>query len=48
MKYVVEIGSGTMMYIPRAIKIGSGIQKFIGGYTDTQGGRRSHKPTLRK
>jgi hypothetical protein len=31
MKYVVEIGSGAMIYIPSFMKIGSGIQKFIGG-----------------
>jgi hypothetical protein len=33
MKYAVEMGSGAMIYIPSFIKIGSGIQKFIG---DTQ------------
>jgi hypothetical protein len=31
MKYAVEMGSGAMMYIPSFIKIGSGIQKFLGG-----------------
>jgi hypothetical protein len=36
MKYAVEMGSGAMIYIPSFIKIGSGIQKLIGGYTDTQ------------
>jgi hypothetical protein len=30
MKYVVEMGSGTVIYIPSFIKIVSGIQKFIG------------------
>jgi hypothetical protein len=36
MKYVVEMGSGTMIYIPSFIKNGSGIQNLIGGggYTD--------------
>jgi hypothetical protein len=29
----VVIGSGTMIYIPSFIKIGSGIQKLIGGDT---------------
>jgi hypothetical protein len=29
MKYAVEIGSGTMTYIPSFIKIGSCIQKLI-------------------
>jgi hypothetical protein len=38
MKYVVEMGSGAIMYIPSFIKTGSGIQKLMGGggYTDTQ------------
>jgi hypothetical protein len=27
--------SGAMIYIPSFIKIGSGIQKLIGGYTDS-------------
>jgi hypothetical protein len=31
MKYAVEIRSGVMIYIPSFIKIGSGIQKLIGG-----------------
>jgi hypothetical protein len=35
MKYAAEIGAGTMIYIPSFIKIGSGIQNLIGGYTDT-------------
>jgi hypothetical protein len=35
MKYGVEMSSGVMMYIPSFIKIGSGIQKFMGG-GDTQ------------
>jgi hypothetical protein len=30
MKYVVELGSGTMMYIPDFIMIGSGIQRLLG------------------
>jgi hypothetical protein len=29
------MGSGAVTYIPSFIKIGSGIQKLIGGYTDT-------------
>jgi hypothetical protein len=29
--YAVEMGSGAMIYIPSFIKIGSGIQMFIGG-----------------
>jgi hypothetical protein len=37
MKYAVEMGSSTMIYIPGFIKIGSGIQKLmVGGFTDTQ------------
>jgi hypothetical protein len=38
-KYVVEMGSGAVMHIPSFIKIGSAIQKLIGGihrHTDTQ------------
>jgi hypothetical protein len=31
MKYVIEMGSGTMVYIPGFIKIGSGIQKLMNG-----------------
>jgi hypothetical protein len=46
MKYAVEMGSDTMIYVPSFIKIGSGIQKLIeGGYTDTQTVPRSCKPT---
>jgi hypothetical protein len=35
MKYVVEIGSGAMIYTPDSIKIGSGIQKLIEEDTQT-------------
>jgi hypothetical protein len=35
MKYAVEMGSGDMIYIQNFIKIGSGIQKFIGGHLQT-------------
>jgi hypothetical protein len=35
MKYAVEMGSGSMIYIPSFIKIGSGIQKLIGKATKT-------------
>jgi hypothetical protein len=45
MKYAVEIGSDAIIYIPSFIKIGSAIQKLIGGYTDTQTPAwRSQKP----
>jgi hypothetical protein len=40
MKYAVEMGASAMMYIPNFIKIGSGIQKLMAGYTDTQHGGR--------
>jgi hypothetical protein len=34
MKYAVEMGSGAVIYVPRFIKIGSGVQKLTGrGYT---------------
>jgi hypothetical protein len=36
MKYTVKMGSDAMIYIPSFINIGSGIQKLIGGLTDTQ------------
>jgi hypothetical protein len=35
MKYAVEMCSGAMIYIPSFIKIGSGIQKFTVGFTDS-------------
>jgi hypothetical protein len=38
MKYAVEIGSGATIYIPSFIKIGSSIQKLMGG-----GGFRERK-----
>jgi hypothetical protein len=31
----VEMGSGAVIYVPSFIKIVSGVQKLIGGYTDT-------------
>jgi hypothetical protein len=43
MKYAVEMGSGTMIYIPSFIKTGSGIQKLRGG--EAQRAWWSHKPT---
>jgi hypothetical protein len=37
MKYAIEMDSGAMIYVSSYVKIGSGIQKLIGGgYTDTQ------------
>jgi hypothetical protein len=42
MKYSVEMGSGAMIYIPSFIKIGSGIQKLIGG-SHRHTAWRSHK-----
>jgi hypothetical protein len=36
MKYAVEVGSGAMIYIPSFVRTGLGIQKLIGGDTDTQ------------
>jgi hypothetical protein len=37
MKHTTEMGSGAVMYILSFIKIGSGIQMLIGGYTDSLG-----------
>jgi hypothetical protein len=31
MKYAIEMGPSAMIYIPSFVKIGSGIQKLIGG-----------------
>jgi hypothetical protein len=42
--YTGETGSGAVIYVPRFIKIGSGVQKLIGW--DTQTATWSHKPTL--
>jgi hypothetical protein len=42
MKYAVEMGSGAMIYISSFIKTGSGIQKLIGG--DTQTHRQHGEP----
>jgi hypothetical protein len=39
MKYADEMGSRAMIYIPSFIKIGSGIQKLMGGihgHTDSK------------
>jgi hypothetical protein len=36
MKYAVAMDSGAVIYIPSFIKIDLGIQKLIGGFTDTQ------------
>jgi hypothetical protein len=36
MKYAVEMGSGVMIYIPSFVKIGSAIQKLIGGIHSTE------------
>jgi hypothetical protein len=35
MKYVIEMGSSDMLYVPRLIKIDSGIQKLMGEHTHT-------------
>jgi hypothetical protein len=45
MKYAIEMVSGAFIYIPNFIKTGSGIQKVLGGDTETQTGWRSPKPT---
>jgi hypothetical protein len=44
MKYAVEMGSGTMKYIPGFIKIGSDIQKLMG--IQRQTAWWLHKPPL--
>jgi hypothetical protein len=37
-----EMGSGTMIYIPSLVEIGSGIQKLIWGYTDSMEIAKAH------
>jgi hypothetical protein len=46
MKYSVKMGSGAMIYIPRLLKIGSGIQKLIGGDAQTHRQHRDRKNLL--
>jgi hypothetical protein len=50
MKYTVEMGSGTMIYVPSFIKIDSGIRKLTGGVGGVrihrQAAWRLHKPTV--
>jgi hypothetical protein len=41
MKHAVKMASGAMIYLPTPIKISSGFQKWIRGYTDTQRGDRT-------
>jgi hypothetical protein len=36
MKYADDMGSSSMTYIPSFIRIGSGIQKLIGGGEDSE------------
>jgi hypothetical protein len=47
MNYAVKMGSGGLIHIPSFIKIGSAVQKLMGGgihiHTETA---RSHKPTF--
>jgi hypothetical protein len=33
--YALGVGSGSMIYIPSFVRIGSGIQKLMGGGGDT-------------
>jgi hypothetical protein len=40
-KYAIEMGSGVMTYIPNFVKIGSGIQKLLGGINRQHGDRIS-------
>jgi hypothetical protein len=50
MKYAAGTGSVAVhTYIPNFMKIGSDIQKLLGGgYIDTQIAWRAHKPTVGK
>jgi hypothetical protein len=40
------MGSGPVIYVPSFIKIGSGIQKLIGGGGDTQTGAHTQQRDL--
>jgi hypothetical protein len=40
MKCAIEMVSGAVKYTPSFMKIGSGVQTLIGGFTDTQHGDR--------
>jgi hypothetical protein len=44
MNYAVQMGSGTMIYVPGFIKIGSTIQNLIGGGSQTH---RQHGDRIR-
>jgi hypothetical protein len=46
MKYAAAIGSGAVICIESFRKTGSGIQKIMGVFTDTQTARSSHKTTF--
>jgi hypothetical protein len=46
MEYAIEMGLGAVMYIPSFMKIGSAVQKLMGGCTVAQRAWRSHKPTF--
>jgi hypothetical protein len=48
MKYAVEVGSGTMTYVPSFIKTGSGIQKLVGKCTDIRREHGDHISLLKK
>jgi hypothetical protein len=40
------MGSGAVIYVPGFIKIGSGIQRLMGGHRHTYRHTATHKPTL--
>jgi hypothetical protein len=48
MKYVIQIGSGVMIYTPSFIKTGSGIHKLIWVDTQTHGQEGDHIRYFRK
>jgi hypothetical protein len=43
MNYSIEMGSGAITYVPRFIKINSGIQKLTGGYAYRQTHMYTHR-----
>jgi hypothetical protein len=46
MKYAVEMGTGAMIHTQSFRRIGLGIQKLIGEFTDIQTAWISYKPTF--
>jgi hypothetical protein len=46
MKYAIEMSSVAMIYTPNFVKIGLGIEKLMGGFTDTETTWRYHNRSI--